>query len=752
MFLLQADCSVDGEMKQWIVEVKEMFDIISLGEVILSPYDTAWIAMVPSLEGSIGPQFPSSLAWILENQQADGSWGYRDILHVCDRMSNTLACIVALKKWKVGHENIQKGIEFIEKNIYKLEKDSGIYMTTGFEITFPSMLDDAKDLDIDLPYHAQVFSKLRDKRCKNLMRFPLHLENSMHTILLHSLEGLHRSVDWDKVLRFLTGDGSVLLSPASTACALHYTKDERCLRYLERVLNKFNDAGPVDMYERLWMVDRLERLGISRYFLKEIDLCLDDIYRNGWARASNVSDVDDTSMAFRLLRLHGYPVSPDVFSSFKFKSGFLCFEEQTSQDMSRMHNLCRASHIKLPNEPILEEAKNFAERLLESKMKEGKLHDKRLISESLKEEIPYTLKNPWRKSLQRIETRNFIEHYTVDDIWVANSLYRMRNINNELLLKLAKADYNMCQQLHKSELIQVLRWNEGCEFDQLDFARQKPIECFFAAASTLFEPQYSLARRVWTISGVLTTIIDDFFDVRGTLEEISMFSDAIKRWDPQKANGLSHEMRILLRGIYSSVTMITEAAYAAQERDVTRSFQELWIRYINSICVEAQWKFSYHSPTLTEYMNNGRISIALKPILLPTLLFMGERINEQELQHEENSQMMDLVCTIGRINNDIQGFQRELKQGKHTCVGIFLKENPEATTMEAINHFKRISEDSMDKLLKLYLEGAKNVRTYKCIYLSMAKILNFFYDKVDGYSSPTIMKEHIRNTLYEPIL
>lgn len=91
-------------------------------------------------------------------------------------------------------------------------------------------------------------------------------------------------------------------------------------------------------------MDRLERLGISRYLEQEIKDCMDYIYRyrlciyfsfdiysvklvtqfvvlmqiyrhwtkHGicWARDSSLQDVDDTSMGFRLLRLHGYDVSP----------------------------------------------------------------------------------------------------------------------------------------------------------------------------------------------------------------------------------------------------------------------------------------------------------------------------------------------------------------------------------------------------------------------------------------------------------
>lgn len=99
----------------------------------------------------------------------------------------------------------------------------------------------------------------------------------------------------------------------------------------------------MDLFEHIWIVDRLQRLGISRYFEEEIKECLDYVHRlekryfninficiyqssftlmmmminirywtdKGicWARCSHVQDIDDTAMAFRLLRLNGYKVS-----------------------------------------------------------------------------------------------------------------------------------------------------------------------------------------------------------------------------------------------------------------------------------------------------------------------------------------------------------------------------------------------------------------------------------------------------------
>eukprot|EP01018_Ginkgo_biloba_P040662 Gb_08093 [translate_table: standard] len=64
------------------------------------------------------------------------------------------------------------------------------------------------------------------------------------------------------------------------------------------------------------VVDIVDRLGINRYFKKEIKESLDYAYRHrdakrgmGWARCNPILDVDDTSMGLKILRLHGYNVS-----------------------------------------------------------------------------------------------------------------------------------------------------------------------------------------------------------------------------------------------------------------------------------------------------------------------------------------------------------------------------------------------------------------------------------------------------------
>ena len=79
------------------------------GEISISGYDTAWVALVEDVNGSGAPQFPSSLEWIANNQLSDGSWGDGQIFNAHDRILNTLACVIALKSWNIHPDKCERG-------------------------------------------------------------------------------------------------------------------------------------------------------------------------------------------------------------------------------------------------------------------------------------------------------------------------------------------------------------------------------------------------------------------------------------------------------------------------------------------------------------------------------------------------------------------------------------------------------------------------------------------------------------------
>lgn len=106
---IQLKVSTSNHIQERVDSIKSMLDSMEDGEISISAYDTAWVALVQDVNGSGLPQFPSSLHWIANNQLPDGSWGDSEIFFAYDRIINKLACIVALKSWNILSEKCKKG-------------------------------------------------------------------------------------------------------------------------------------------------------------------------------------------------------------------------------------------------------------------------------------------------------------------------------------------------------------------------------------------------------------------------------------------------------------------------------------------------------------------------------------------------------------------------------------------------------------------------------------------------------------------
>ncbi|CAN6312185.1 unnamed protein product [Urochloa humidicola] len=508
-------CETDFE--PLIDQIRAKLRSMNDGDVSASAYDTAWVALVPRLDGGEGPQFPATIQWILNNQLPDGSWGDSDLFSAYDRLINTLACVVTLTKWSLEPEICKKGLSFIDQNMWKLAAEDQEWMTIGFEIAFPSLIEIAKSLDIDFPYDHQALQCIYSDREIKMKRIPKDVMHRVPTTILHSLEGMP-GLDWSKLLNLQSSDGSFLFSLSATAYALMQTGDRKCFNYIDRIVKKFNggvpSVYPVDLFEHIWVVDRLRRLGISRYFQQEIEQCMDYVNRHWtqegicWARNSDVKEVDDTAMAFRLLRLHGYSVSPDVFKNFEKDGEFFCFAGQSTQALTGMYNLNRASQISFPGEDVLHRAGTFSYEFLRQREAQGMLRDKWIISKDLPGEVQYSLDFPWYASLPRVEARTYLDQYGGDDdIWIGKTLYRMPLVNNNVYLELARMDFNFCQVLHQFEWKNLQKWYTENGLVDFGVAQEDLLRDYFLAAACIYEPNRATERLAWARVAILANTI-----------------------------------------------------------------------------------------------------------------------------------------------------------------------------------------------------------------------------------------------------
>eukprot|EP00253_Pinus_taeda_P007639 PITA_07639 len=638
-------------------------------ELVITPsaYDTAWVARVPSIDGVARPQFPQTVEWILKNQLKDGSWGNVSHFLLSDRLLATLSCVLALLKWKVGDLQVQKGIEFIKSNLegIKDENDQDS-LVTDFEIIFPSLLREAQSSQ------------------PRLSKEEIH---GVPSAMLYSLEGIQEMVEWERIMDVQSEDGSFVGSPASTACVFMHTGDMKCLQFFKIVLAKFGSfvpcLYPVDLLERLLIVDNIVRLGIDRHFEKEIKEALDYVYRHwnvrgiGWDRVNPIADLEITALGFQLLRLHRYNVTPAVFENFKNSNGhFFCSSAHFNKDVAGMLNLYRASQLAFPGENILDETKSFSSKYLKEALGKTETFSAWNNKQNLREEIKYALENSWHASVPRVEAKRYCQVYRSDYARIAKSVYH---------------------------------WFKDSEFPLLTFSRQRPVECFFIVAAGTYEPQYAKCRFLFSKVACLNTLLDDMYDTYGTLDELKQFTEAVRRWDLSLTENLPDYMKLCYKIFYDIVHEVVREAEKEQGRELLSFFRKGWEDYILGYYEEAEWLASQYVPSLEEYIKNGIISIGQRTLLVSGVLLMKGQILSREaleqLDYPGRRVLTELNCIITRLADDIQTYKAEKARGElASSIECYMKEHPGSTEEVAVKYMYSLLEPAVKELTWEFLK------------------------------------------------
>ncbi|XP_021910220.1 myrcene synthase, chloroplastic-like [Carica papaya] len=292
---------------------------------------------------------------------------------------------------------------------------------------------------------------------------------------------------------------------------------------------------PLDSIE---LIDILERLGLSYHFTNDIDKILKCISEKN--KTNNDSwkknNLYATALEFRLLRQHGYHIPQEIFNIFMDEKR--SFKAHLNEDIKGILSLYEASYLLVEGEIILEEARSFTTKHLKEYIKQNKNDLSVFVSHAL--ELPLH----WR--VPRVEARWFIEYY------------ERKQDMSPILLKFAKLDFNIVQAIYKKDLKQESRWWKNIGFeDKLVFSRSRLVESFLWSIGITFKTQLGYYRQMVTKVISLVTTIDDIYDVYGTLNELELFTDTVKRWDIHTIDQLPEYMQICFLGLYNSINEIS---------------------------------------------------------------------------------------------------------------------------------------------------------------------------------------------------
>ncbi|KAK8519737.1 hypothetical protein V6N13_031774 [Hibiscus sabdariffa] len=445
----------------------------------------------------------------------------------------------------------------------------------------------------------------------------------------------------------------------------------------------FTSVNPPD--EKLDMINKMQRLDIAKFFDKEIDEFLAQLNPNA------VTVLSTLALQFRLLRHHGFFVTSDVFN--KFMNGDGKFKEKLSEDVEGLLSLYEASYLGLHGEyDVLEEANTFTTKHL-------KLAMQNMEDKDLAHQIKESLEVPLHRRLPSMEARNFIH------------IYQRDGNNNLVLLELAKLNFNLLQSVYLSELKELAEWWEGLNMkEKIPFARDRMVECYFWAMGSVPEPKFHKCRRNLTKYGSLATVLDDVYDIYGSMDELQKYTTAVKRWDAEVIEELPEYMEICYKAMYEHVNEMVEDALNAHGVNILPYIKDQWVFYVQSLHVEAEWYYGGHMPTLDEHLKNSWISIGIAVGLAYVFLALledSDSLNRSQLQFFDNwsdSDLFYLPSLITRLLDDLTTSKLEMKRGEVTnSIQCYMIEEG-VSEEEARDYVKCLTSESWKRLNKLVLD------------------------------------------------
>ncbi|KAL4180251.1 hypothetical protein AMTRI_Chr13g124310 [Amborella trichopoda] len=486
-----------------------------------------------------------------------------------------------------------------------------------------------------------------------------------------------------------------------------------------------------DPMAQMEVVDKIERLGIGYLFEDQIKTVLDAIYTDNIGGSSG-NDLHAVARRFRILREHGYSVSPDVFNPFKDGDG--SFITKVSGDVKGMLSLFEASCIALPGEELLDEAKAFTSKHLKAKMYS--------MEPFLREQVHHALELPRSRRKVRLEAR-----YNID-------VYKGEKERNPILLELAKLNFNMVQSFHVADLKEVFRWWRDTRLsEKLPFARERTLECFMVSSGVAYEPQYGRSRRDMAKTNILLTVIDDVYDVYGSIEELELFTEAVERWDLKAMESLPEYMKICYMALYNTVNQMAYDSLKEQSCCIIGSLSKAWAGLCKACLKEAKWFHSGYKPTLDEYLSNAYTSVAGPLFLIAGYFLSGERITQEVVDFLEQGPKIVWFCSIIlRLTNDMGTSTDEQERGDVLkSIQCYMQETG-ASEEQAREHIKDLINDIWKHLHQECSTPSPLPKTFMKDALNIARSFEFMYQYGDGFgvtSSTTL--DHFNSLLFQPI-
>ncbi|CAL1397699.1 unnamed protein product [Linum trigynum] len=500
----------------------------------------------------------------------------------------------------------------------------------------------------------------------------------------------------------------------------------------------FAEVAGDDLVAKLELIDSVRKLGLASFFEDEIKEALDQVvsFFIGKPISHMKCGLHFYALSFRLLRQHGYHVSQDMFiDEFMDKPTRSFMESKCCGDTLGLVELFEDSHLGLEHEDIMEEANCFSARILKSSYPSLLLHH----DKDLEERVAHALELPIHWRVQWFDVKWQIK---------VHERGRAKKVD-KALIDLAKVNFNVVQSALQKDLRQISR---------LDFTRDRIVESFLCSVGLAIEPEFSGFRIRLTKVIIMILILDDVYDVYGSLEELKQFTAAIDKWNARKVDKLPEPMKLC----FQTLTDITEdiSIEIQNERgwdhEVQPHLERVWGDFCKAMLVEAKWCRDGRTPSLKEYLTNGSVSTSSGTVIAVhsfcSVLDNNTTRGMKGLSEKNHHHLIHNVCLVIRLCNDIGTSKVEQERGEaaSSSIACYMRE-ANTTEEKAKDHIKGL----ITKVWKKINEQCFGRRQppmitpglFVDITTNMARVAHNLYQHGDGFGGQDHKHHHKKQIL-----
>ncbi|CAI0378694.1 unnamed protein product [Linum tenue] len=268
------------------------------------------------------------------------------------------------------------------------------------------------------------------------------------------------------------------------------------------------------------------------------------------------------------------------------------------------------------------------------------------------------------------------------------------------------------------------------------------------------KPDYTVGRIFVTKITQLVSVLDDIFDVHGTIDELECVVNVIERWeitdeDDKVPDYFEFWFKTLL-GVFAEI----EAHVSNEGRLFCMDYAKEIVKHIvRAFIKEARWYNAGYAATMEENLPNGYTSIGYPLAIIVIYCGRGEVASEEVFEWLFSQQKILVAgSTIARLMDDIVSHQFEQERGHvASSVECYIKQydvSKEEAHAELNKLVEKLWRDINEELLRPLEAPMPALKTI----LNKVRVMDLLYKDEDTYmDSKTIMKELLTYILVHPV-